>query len=64
VELVGVQVANRGTGRRAKVIEKFEIAALGDIDDALEHASGVLRSVRVKNAPTTTLAKNAPTLAF
>jgi hypothetical protein len=64
VELVGVQVAHRRTGRRAKVAQESETAALGDIDDTLEHASGVLRSVRVEDAPTTALAKDATTLAF
>jgi hypothetical protein len=64
VELVGVQVAQRGAARRAKIAQEFEVAALGDIDDTLEHASDVLGSVRVEYAATTTLAKDATTLAF
>jgi hypothetical protein len=64
VELIVVQVAQRRTGARAKGVQQFESAALGDIDDTLEHASGVLRSVGVEDASTPALAKDASTFAF
>lgn len=40
------------------------MSSLGDIDDTLEHASGVLRSVRVEDVPTSALAKDPTTLTF
>src|ERR1700689_1412541 len=45
-------------------VEQIEIAAFGDVDDALEHASGGLRRVRVEDAPTPALTEDATTLTL
>jgi hypothetical protein len=47
-----------------QVVDQIEVATLGDVDDTLEHASGVLRSVRVEDAPAATLAKDAAALTL
>jgi hypothetical protein len=47
-----------------EIVKYIEVATFGEVDDALEHASEVLRSVRIKHAATASLTQYAAALTL